>query len=199
MANNYGNPVVIAIHFQNDVLHPDSQFHVGTAQTDNYREDVIKSARRLLQSARDKHVPVIHGRIAFQRDHSDLIANCLLFTKVKAAGAMVDGSWGADFYEGFAPQQGEASVTHTRNNVFFGTRLQTMLESLRADTLILAGVATNYSVEHTARHAVDVGYRVVIASDACTTADRALHDASLRTLALLADIRTVAEINEQFV
>jgi biuret amidohydrolase len=197
MATHLKNSVVIAIHFQNDVLHPDSPFHVGTSRSDDYRASVIAASLQLLQAARNNDVPIIHARIAFQKSHIDLIDNCLLFKKVKDANALVDGSWGADFYEGFAPQAGELVITHTRNNAFHATNLQKHVESLRAETLILAGIATNYSVEHTARHAVDIGYRVTIVSDACTTADRALHEASLRSMALLADIRSVDEVIAQ--
>lgn len=193
-----GSCVVVTLHFQNDIIHPDSQFRVGTGQSDSYRDGVIVAAKKLLKSARENAVPIIHGRIAFSADQHELIANCVLFKKIKEAGALVEGSWGANFYEKLGPVDGEIVVTHTRNNLFFDTDLSARLHALRAETLIFAGVATSFSVEHTARHAADIGYNVVIASDACTTADRSLHDGSLRVLSMLADIRSVDEIAAWF-
>lgn len=191
-------PALIAIHYQNDILHPDSKFHVGVDLLSNRRASVVDAAKRLLQGARAHKIPIIHARIAFRENHKDLIANCALFDKVEAAAALLDESWGADFYEGLAPLPEETVVTHIRNNAFFGTELQPLIAKLGGTRLIFAGVATNYSVEHTARHAVDMGYHVSIVSDACTTGDPELHEASLRTMALLADIKTVDQIIAEF-
>ncbi len=191
-------PVYITLHYQNDIIHPDSKFRMGTAQADPYRDSVIAAAKTLLQSARANAVPTIHGRIAFSADHRELIANCPLFKKIEESGALVEGTWGAHFFDGLGPLQGEAVLTHTRNNLFFQTDLAARLDALGAKTLILSGIATSFSVEHTARHAVDIGYRVVIARDACTTGDRSLHEGSLRVLSVLADILSVNEIIAQF-
>jgi nicotinamidase-related amidase len=62
-----------------------------------------------------------------------------------------------------------------------------------AEIVLFAGVATNASVEGTARQASDLGYRTVIISDACSAADQRAHDASLNSLGLLAEIITSAE------
>jgi nicotinamidase-related amidase len=65
---------------------------------------------------------------------------------------------------------------------------------LRCETLILAGVATNSTVEHTARHAADMGFNVIVAGDACGCASRHLHQASLENLAFVAEVLATAEI-----
>jgi biuret amidohydrolase len=51
-------------------------------------------------------------------------------------------------------------------------------------------VATNASVEGTAHIASDLGYRVLVISDARSAAMPAAHAASLESLGLLADIIT---------
>lgn len=198
MASSCAHSIFIAVHYQNDILHPDSKFHVGVAQVSDRRTNVIAAAHRLLESARKHRIPIIHARIAFAADHANLVANCTLFRKVKAAGVLLDGSWGAEFYAGFAPLLGEGVVTHTRNNAFYKTSLESLIGEQGASHLIIAGIATNYAVEHTARHAVDLGYVVTVVSDASTTADLALHEASLRSLALLADVKSTDEVVEGF-
>ena len=62
------------------------------------------------------------------------------------------------------------------------------------DTVVFVGVATNASVEGTARVASDLGYRTVVVSDACSAATPAAHAASLESLGLLAEIVTTDEL-----
>ena len=52
---------------------------------------------------------------------------------------MVEGSWGAEFYEGLGPLGGETVVKHTRVNAFFGSPLEEILRILDARRLIMAG------------------------------------------------------------
>lgn len=190
--------VVIAVHYQNEVLHPDGQIRVGVAADSPARAGLIDAAARLLTGARAKGVPVISVRIAFRPDHADVITNCRLFRDVAASGAMRDGSWGAEFFADLGPQPGEFVVTHSRNNPFYGSPLEQVLEKLQAKRLIFAGIATNYAVEHGVRHAADLGFEVVIARDACSAAEPDLHEASLRTMSRLATIGLVDDILNEF-
>ena len=67
------------------------------------------------------------------------------------------------------------------------------MRSRGVDTLLFAGVATNASVESTARQASDLGYRTIIVADACSAADPGAHDAAIASLGLLGEITTTAE------
>ena len=52
------------------------------------------------------------------------------------------------------------------------------------------GLATQFSVEHTVRDAADLGYAVTVLAHCCASADAEAHEASLRTMAMLATIVT---------
>jgi biuret amidohydrolase len=184
---------LLALHLQNDVLHIDGRIPFGTGDTAR-RAAVIASAGRLLAGARDLGVPVWSVRIAYRSDGTDLIDNAPVFARVKAEGAVVDGTWGAEFFDGLGPRAGEAVVTHTRINPFFDTPLDAQLRARDISHLVVAGVATHSVVEHAVRHAVDLGYRVCVAADACSSAHAATHDASLASMALLARIATVGAV-----
>ena len=131
---------------------------------------------------------MVSVRIAFRPDHADVIQNCRIFRDVVALKAMVDGSWGADFVEDLGPLPGEFVVKHTRTNAFIGSPLEEILRCLGARRLLVAGVSTHSVVEATVRHASDVGYAVTVVPEACSSGDPALHDASLRNLAYVAEI-----------
>ena len=59
---------VVAVHYQNDVLHPDGKLRAGLAQDDERRSSVIAGARRLLDGARRRGVPVVSVAVAFPQD-----------------------------------------------------------------------------------------------------------------------------------
>lgn len=63
------------------------------------------------------------------------------------------------------------------------------------ETVLFTGVATNITVEGTARDAVNLVYRAVIVSDACAAATDAAHDTTLETFSLLGQTATVEEIH----
>ncbi|QNK75433.1 cysteine hydrolase [Variovorax sp. PAMC28562] len=184
---------LLAMHYQNDVLHPDGLVRVGVAADDPKRTLLIDAAARLIAGARANGVPVISVRIAFAPGYADCLTNCALFRNVAKSGAVQEGQWGADFFAALAPLSGEAIVTHQRDNPFWATDLEAVVQRTGATRLYMAGIATNYVVEHGARHASDLGYDVAVIGDACSTAKPHLHAASLETLSLLADIVTVDE------
>ncbi|WP_459655711.1 cysteine hydrolase family protein, partial [Achromobacter xylosoxidans] len=64
---------------------------------------------------------------------------------------------------------------------------------LGARRLVVAGVATHSVVEGTVRHAADIGFNVMVAEDACASADPAVHDASLASMRLIAQTGSVAQ------
>ncbi|AUT45880.1 cysteine hydrolase [Achromobacter sp. AONIH1] len=187
---------VLALHYQNDVLHPEGKIRVGLDGDGGTRQRLLRGASDLLRGARMGGLPIVHVRIAFRPDYADLLANCDIFRNVAAIGAVPEGQWGSAFYEGLQPLAGSARefvVKHTRISAFYGTPLEETLRVLGARRLVVAGVATHSVVEGTVRHAADIGFNVMVAEDACASADPAVHDASLASMRLIAQTGSVAE------
>lgn len=187
---------VLALHYQNDVLHPDGKIRVGLDADGAARQRLLDNAAALLAGARAQALPIVHVRIAFRPDYADLLPNCQIFRSVAAIGAVPEGQWGSAFYEGLQPLAGSARefvVKHTRISAFYGTPLEETLRLLGARRLVVAGVATHSVVEGTVRHAADIGFSVMVAQDACASADPAVHAASLASMRLIAQTGTVDE------
>lgn len=181
---------VVAVHYQNDVVHPDGRIGAGACG-----EELVDVAARLLDGARRRGWAVVSVRIVLPPDGG--VRNSPMFRRAAESGAVREGTWGADFHDGLGPRDGEPVVTHARINAFHGSDLERVLGDLDVRRLVVAGVATHSAVEHTARHAADLGYEVVVAADACASGDPALHEASLRSLALhVARVAGVDEILE---
>lgn len=183
---------VVSIHNQRDIIGPDGAFaHLFHEQI--IARNVVGKLSGLLDQARTAGATIIYTRIAFAPDYSDLVPNSPLLQLVQQAGALVDGTESAAIIQPLLPGPGDAVITNQQVGGF-GTELAGLLESGGIDTLLIAGVATNISVESTARAAVDHGCRVVIVEDACSAAAEAAHAASIESLGLLATITGCADI-----
>ena len=83
------------------------------------------------------------------------------------------GQPGNDFKPEAQPRSGETIVVKRTNSAFIGTDLERELRARGIDTLIIAGVITNNSVEATVRMAGNLGFRTFLVEDAaCTFARR---------------------------
>ena len=85
---------------------------------------------------------------------------------------------------------------------FKNTELDKELKSLSVKTLIMTGVETDVCVLATVFSAVDLGYRVIMASDAMTSSDLECHEFVLNSLTNRFDqqieVATVDEILEKW-
>jgi biuret amidohydrolase len=182
---------LIALHFQNDICHPDGKIPFAVDRTAGGTDRFFDTAKALIAQARQAGWLVIHVHIAFEPDYADLPRNCRLFSAVEKLGAVKRGSWGAGPMLGFEPVPGDVTLVHRCNNAFHGTGLEDILKRRGVTHVVVAGLATQYSVEHTVRHAADLGYFVTLVRDCCASANAQAAEASFASMALLADIETL--------
>jgi nicotinamidase-related amidase len=185
---------LVALHFQNDVCHRDGKIPFSLQRDTPEAEAFLAASREALRSARARNWSVAHVHIGFAEDYSDLPRNGKLFNKVLEFGAVKRGSWGAAPFAGFEPEANEIVVSRNCNSGFRRTNLEDELRRRGIDRLNVMGMATQFSVEHTVRDASDLGFFVRILADCCRSADMEAHRASLRTLAMLAEIVTSGEV-----
>jgi nicotinamidase-related amidase len=186
MELNPQRTAVIAIHCQGDIVSVDGAF-APFFHEQIVSRNVIGKISDLLATARGQGMSVIYTRVAFKPDFSDLNANSPLLKVVEQSGCLKDGSALADIIQELSPAAHDIVITHQRIGGFT-PELTALLEDRGIDTLVFAGVATNASLESTARAATDAGYRVIIAEDACSAATL---EASL---GLLGEIASTADI-----
>ncbi len=185
---------VLAIHYQNENCHPDGKIRVGIAVDADWRWERLGNAKRLLDGARAAGAAIIHVRLAVPPDYRGVSANTDLIREWMALSAWQEDTWGTAFIESLEPHADDFVITHTRNSAFYNTTLDEILFQLGVRNLVCAGVSTAYAVEGTVRHATDIGYKVTVAADACSTATHAQHENALAAMKPLASIKTVDEI-----
>lgn len=73
------------------------------------------------------------------------------------------------------PIDGEPIITKSGISAFSSSNLDTLLRAAAADTLVLAGIATQAVVLDTLEDAFGLGYRLIVLSDACADMDPRTH------------------------
>ena len=187
---------MLPLHLQNEVIHPDGQIRAGFGDDQKGRAEFVGAASRTLQAASISGIPRVFVRMAFQAGGTDLPDNCELYRFVKHNEIMREGSWGAEFFDSLAPDTAsDVIMSHNRVNAFYATQLEQVLSDYGCEHLVLFGVATHSVVEHTARHAVDLGLRVSVVTDACSAFPRERHEASLSAIGNLVTLVRSEELN----
>ncbi|GAB3931553.1 hydrolase [Kribbella albertanoniae] len=86
---------------------------------------------------------------------------------------------GSGFAPELDPQPGDIEIVKNTLGAFGRSNLDAELQRRDINTLALAGIATNFGVESTARAADDLGYETVYLTDAMTGLDADAHNFAL--------------------
>lgn len=154
----------------------------------------IENAARALAAARRKGLLVIHVGQAWRNGHPDANPHAPWQASAKDAKRTVEGTWDVDFVEPLKPGPGELIVWKRGVSALAATELDRLLRIRGIDTLVLAGGATNWAVEGTAREASDLGYRVMVLKDGCVAMTDEEHEYFFRVV--LPVIGTAATVDE---
>jgi nicotinamidase-related amidase len=115
-----------------------------------------KKAYMLLQCFRE------HGGHHVHIQHISLEPDATFFVK---------GSAGSDIHDSVAHFEGEPIVYKHEPNSFLNTNLLEMLRSWGIERVVITGMMSHMCVDATARAASDLGFKVIVAEDACATRD----------------------------
>jgi len=170
---------LIVQDMQNDVIIEGGAFAESGSPEHAKEQNVVANAQKLSDACRAKGVPVVHVHYIVEEGAPGLQLNAPLFEGVKEAKALVRGTWGAAPADGLEPKDGDYVIEKTRMSGWQGTRLDNLFRALGVDTVIVSGAWTNMSIEHTARTGADMGYRMIVPEDCCSTMNADWHHASI--------------------
>jgi maleamate amidohydrolase len=130
----------------------------------------------LTAMARDAAVPVVWVRQEFASDLSD----ASLEVRRNQTRVVIAGTPGAKLLPELNVHGSDHFVLKKRYSAFFGTNLDTLLEQMDCDQLIVAGVNTHACVRTTVVDAYQRDYDVILAKDCIDSLDREHHEVSWR-------------------
>jgi len=118
--------------------------------------DAAQKAYMLLQCFRE------HGGHHVHIQHIALKPDASFFVK---------GTAGSDIHDSAAHFEGEPIVYKHEPNSFLNTNLLELLKSWEVERVVITGMMSHMCVDATARAASDLGFKVIVAEDACATRD----------------------------
>lgn len=87
------------------------------------------------------------------------------------AAFFVKGDSGSDIHDSVAHFEGEPIVYKHEVNSFLNTNLLDVLKEWSTERVVITGMMSHMCVDGTARAAGDLGFKVIVAEDACATKD----------------------------
>lgn len=197
LALDHGSTALLIMDCQNEIIHPEGKMAPWGFAGQVAERAILPRIASLAEAARRARLPVIYITVAYEPGHREVRENARMFRGARKSQTLVKGSWGAEVHAALAPQAGDLVVNKLRVNAFYGSPLEVILTGLGASALILCGVATNFVVESSARHAADAGYRVLVADDCCASMNAAMHAFSVEhILPIFAEVAAAETIIE---
>lgn len=135
--------------------------------------------RSLLHESRKERVPVVYANDPagiFDGDARGIVE------RARSGPASTE-------MQELAPRRGDRFVVKPRYSAFDYTPLSLILEELRTERILLAGMSTEGCVAQTAIAAREEGYEVTLTADACASVDRTLEEIALAYLERVAGVR----------
>ena len=184
---------VLGLHWQVNVISEAGFFGAMLAEP-VAASGVVARAAAFHQAMRERGVPLICTRFTIPEDEGLLVRNTGFMSAVGHAQEMFrPDSAGARLVEEIGVP--DHVVDNQKLSGLAGNELPGWLAERGIDTLYVTGVATNLTVEQTARHGTDLGLTIHPVSDCVAAATEDVHKASLANLELTtAGCRTAAEI-----
>lgn len=162
-------PALIIIDMVRAYFDPEAEFYMGSG-------DCLESASRVLASARDAGIPVLHTRVEFDPDG---LSGGVFVRKIPALRHFVPGSPLGQIMPQVAPAEHEVVLVKQYASAFYGTSLAATLTALRVDTLIITGVSTSGCVRATGVDAIQHGFVPLVIRQAVGDRDPRPHEANL--------------------
>ena len=152
---------------------------------------------RLVDGARRVGVPVVHAIAQWRPDRRGTPLNTPLVRALATDHEQIlAGSNAVDLVRELGDTTHDLrSVRHHGLTPFTGTDLDPLLRSLGVDTVVACGVSLNIGVLGLCLSAADLGYRVVLPTDAVVGVPAEYGDEVLRnSLAMVAELSTVDDV-----
>ena len=174
---------LLVVDLQNAFCRPEGSFARRGLEIEGIAQ-VVDRCRSLVEHAERSGWLVVVTRLVYPPDYRDAGLLVDRNPEIRTLGAYREGSFDAELVAELQPFAGNALVIRkSRYDPFCRTRLEAELRAREVGELVVCGVTTNVCVESTVRSAHDLDFPVRIVEDAMASYDRALHLASIETMA----------------
>jgi maleamate amidohydrolase len=181
-----GRPAIFVIDMLNDCF--------GHVELDRRRVALCSSINQLTAFARANRFPVIWIRQEFEPDLSD----AFLDMKTENIRMFIKGTPGPRILDELVRDDSDIEIVKKRYSIFYGTRLESLLQELDANPLILAGVNTHACIRAAAIDAYQRDFQVLIVRDCVASKDPEHHKITLDYLdGGISRVMSLSELGKQ--
>jgi nicotinamidase-related amidase len=168
-----------------NVIKPEG-FFGGMLSEPVTRSGVVARAVRFHSAAQQAGAELVFTRFTIPEGEGGLVRNTRFMRAVgDAQESFRPDAAGAQLIQEMSELAKDAYIADNQKlSGLAGNDLPRWLASRGITTVFITGVATNLTVEQTARHGTDLGFTVYVVSDCVAAADEAIHAASLANLEL---------------
>ena len=181
------SPALMVIDVQNGFVSKGGSYDILGMDVSHYRE-VIPRIRDLIIMCRDARIPVFYTQAVREASGIDLLTKTHKILpksreeRIKKRPICIRGTWDADIVDDIKPQENDHVVIKRRDSAFHDTETGVWLRSIGVDTLIFCGVDTSICVETSLREAFNIGYDVILVSDATASSNRKHYESTLENV-----------------
>lgn len=181
---------LLVLHYQNGLVRHEGVFAFSGTAAQVEKHLCLDRTAALIGASRAAGMPVVYVNIEFRPGFPELKKPTYpLIESIQERNAFLRGSWDAAVPEELAPEEGDIVVVNFNSSAFSHTDLDCILRAKGVRRLVLAGIATNWVVESTARYGAELGYDIAVVEDCCQGFSDELHDFAIeKTLPYYASI-----------
>lgn len=166
-AFNFG---LLVVDMQNGFVSKGGSYDLLGMNTEGYRK-IIPKTKELIDFCRTNLIPVFFTEAIREPSGIDLLTRVHRLLPVTREERLkvpicVRGTWDAKTIDEITPVDSDHVVIKRRDSAFQDTELRVWLQSEGVNTLIICGVDTSICVETSLRDAFNIGYDVILISDA---------------------------------
>jgi ureidoacrylate peracid hydrolase len=140
---------------------------------ENYRK-IIPKIQELISFCREEDIPIFYTEAIREPSGIDLLLNIHNILpksreerlRNKKVPICVRGTWDAKTIDEIKPTEEDHIILKRRDSAFQDTELRVWLQSIGVNTLIFCGIDTSICVESSLRDAFNLGYDIIVVSDA---------------------------------
>src|ERR1700694_3369298 len=156
-ATDPSTSALLVLHYQNGLVRHEGVFAFSGTPAQVEKHNCLKYTADVLDASRAAGMPVIYVNIAFRPGFPELKKPTYpLIESIQERNAFLRGSWDAGTPEELKPEPSDINVINFDSSAFSHTDLDGILRAKGVKRLFLAGIATNWVVESTARYGAEL-------------------------------------------
>lgn len=174
---------LIVVDMQNGFVAKGGSYDKLGMNTPPYRE-IIPKVKDLIQLCRSSDIPVFYTEAVREASGIDLLTRIhTLLPKSREERLKVPicvrGTWDAQTIDDIKPKVDDHIIIKRRDSAFQDTELRVWLQSVGINVLVFCGVDTSICVETSIRDAFNLGYDIILISDATASGIKSHYETTL--------------------